>query len=149
MEAELAALAGSGATTLVALMVSDSWTRAKDKFARLFARSTAADESLQDLDTSRVELITAHLERDDMKAAEIEAHWRQRLRLLLLSDPIARDELQQLIDPESCQIERTTVRNTNSGDVKFGSIIQSGQISGTVFHITPLPGQLNGERDSQ
>jgi hypothetical protein len=38
VEAELASLAASGATTLVGLMVSETWTQARDRVARSFAR---------------------------------------------------------------------------------------------------------------
>ena len=50
MEAELAALAASGATTLVGLMVSESWERAKSGLARFFGRGApgeAAEAELQ------------------------------------------------------------------------------------------------------
>ncbi|MFG1711016.1 hypothetical protein ACFLIM_48445 [Nonomuraea sp. M3C6] len=59
MEAELMALAGSAATTLVGLMISDSWAHTKDKLARFFARSGAEDEIAKTLDTARAELVAA------------------------------------------------------------------------------------------
>ncbi|MEV5754673.1 hypothetical protein AB0L00_43280 [Actinoallomurus sp. NPDC052308] len=136
MEAELAALATSGATALIGLMVSDSWTQMKEGFARLFAHGGAADGPLRELETSRIELLTAHLEDDHTKAAVIEADWRTRLGLLLGSDATAQDELRRLLDPLASR-PAGPVYNVNSGDVQFGSIIQAGQISGTSVHITP------------
>lgn len=147
MEAELAALASSGATALIGLMVTDSWTHVKEGFARLFARDGTADGPLQELETSRIELVTAHLERDDGKAAAIEAHWHTRLNLLLRSDATAEDELRRLLDPLASR-PAGSVYNLNSGDVHFGSIIQAGQISGAAFHTTPAPDEHISKRKS-
>jgi hypothetical protein len=146
MESELAALASSGATALIGLMVSDSWTQVKEAFARLFAHGGAADGPLRELETSRIELLTAHLEGDHAKAAVIEADWRTRLGLLLGSDATAEDELRRLLDPLACRLPGF-VYNVNSGDVQFGSIIQAGQISGTSFHITPTTDERIGGRE--
>src|SRR5437879_5512911 len=98
MEAELAALASSGATALIGLMVSDSWAQVKDGFARMLARLAPDETPLEELETSRVELVTAHLEHDDTKTAAIESHWRARLEFLLRSDETAADELRRLLD---------------------------------------------------
>ena len=64
------ALAGSAATTLVGLMVSDSWTHTKDRFARLFARGGAEDEMAETLDTARAELVVARATGDALREAE-------------------------------------------------------------------------------
>lgn len=39
MDTELAALAASGATTLVSLMVTDSWAQARELVGRLISRN--------------------------------------------------------------------------------------------------------------
>lgn len=139
MEAELAALASSGATSLIGLMVSDSWTQLRDRFARLFARSAATDAPLRELETSRIELVTAHLEHDDAKAATIEDHWRSRLESLLRTDATAEDELRHLLAQAYRSID--SIFNFNSGDAQVGSIVQAGHISGGYFHGTPTAGQ--------
>jgi hypothetical protein len=136
MEAELAALASSGATALVGLMVSDSWAQVKDGFVRLLTRSAPAEAPLEDLETSRIELVTAHLAHDDTKAAAIEGHWRARLELLLCSDHTAADELRRLLDAPTRR-PADSISNFNSGNAPFGSIIQAGHISGDTFHIAP------------
>jgi hypothetical protein len=139
MEAELAALASSGATALVGLMVSDSWAQVKDGFVRLLARAAHAKDPLEELETSRIELVTAHLKHDDTKAATIESHWRARFESLLRSDQTATEELRRLIDAPP-QRTAHSISNVNTGDAPFGSIIQAGHISGATFHIEPASG---------
>ncbi|MEO3822741.1 hypothetical protein [Actinomadura sp. B10D3] len=140
MEAELAALASSGATALVGLMISDSWAQVKGGFARMLARSAPAEAPLEELETSRTELVTAHLEHDDTKMAAIESHWRSRLELLLRSDETAADALRRLL-PVPTPSPVKTISNFNSGDTHFGSIIQAGHISGATFHMPPTSGE--------
>ncbi|GAA1788494.1 hypothetical protein [Actinomadura chokoriensis] len=146
MEAELAALASSGATALVGLMVSDSWARVKDGFARMLAKSAPAEAPLEELETSRVELVAAYLEHDDAKVAAIESHWRSRLEILLRSDETSVDALRRLLSaPTPSPVE--TISNFNSGDTQFGSIIQAGHISGATFHMAPTPGERIDKHD--
>lgn len=146
MEAELAALASSGANALVGLMVSDSWAQVKNGFVRLLARLAPAEAPLEELETSRIELATAHLEHDDTKAAIIETHWRARLESLLRSDQTAADELRRLIDAPP-QRPADSISNFNTGETRFGSIIQAGNISGAIIHIAPTPGERISKPD--
>lgn len=146
MEAELAVLASSGATALVGLMVSDSWVQVKDGFARLFARLAAEEIPLEELETSRIELVTAHLERDNAKASAIEGRWRTQLELLLRLDATAEDELRRLLEAPASR-SADSISNFNSGDVRFGSVIQAGHISGATFHIGPAPSEHIGNRE--
>ncbi|GLZ13484.1 hypothetical protein Acsp04_37190 [Actinomadura sp. NBRC 104425] len=146
MEAELAALASSGATALVGLMVSDSWAQIKDGFARLLARLAPAEEPLEELETSRIELVTAHLAHDATKAATIESHWRARLELLLRTDEAAADELRRLL-AASTRHPGHSISNVNTGDAQCGSIIQAGYISGATFHNPPPPGEHHNDQD--
>jgi hypothetical protein len=144
MEAELAALASAGATTLIGLMLSDSWTHAKEGLARLFTRGGATDGTLRHLETSRAELVAASTTGDDVAAVAIEAEWRARLHHLLRSDPTVGEELRRLLEPSGSG-SVGPVYNVNSGSVRFGSVIQAGQISGAAFHVMPAP----DERESQ
>lgn len=146
MEAELAALASSGATTLVGLMVSDYWAQAKDGFVRLLTRLNPAEAPLGELETSRIELVTARLEHDNTKAAAIENHWHARLESLLRSDQTAADELRRLLDAPP-QRSTDSISNFNAGDTQFGSIIQAGHISGATFHIAPTSGEHTDNLD--
>lgn len=146
MEAELAALASSGATALVGLMVSDSWARVKGGFARMLAQSAPVEAPLEELETSRMEVVTAHLEHDQTKVAAIESHWRSRLELLLRSDETAADALRRLLPaPTPSPVE--TIYNFNSGDTHLGSIIQAGHITGATFHMSPTSGERIDKHD--
>lgn len=133
METELATLAEAGATSLVALMVSDSWTQVKNGFARLFTRGDTMDNMLRKLEASRTDLIAARGKNDARKARAIEAEWRSRLLHCLRARPKASDELLRLI---CCPRPGPTgpVYNVSSGSVRFGSVIQAGQIARVTFH---------------
>ncbi|MBG0829018.1 hypothetical protein HS041_14690 [Planomonospora sp. ID67723] len=142
MEAELAALAGSGAATLIGLMVTDSWTQVKERLTRFFASKHAAEDMVRELDISRSEVVAAYEAGNDGMAADVEAQWRLRLRRLLLSDPVTAAELLRLLgalDSELRAPRTNTVRNVVSGGVQFGPVIQSGRISGLAFHTPPAP----------
>jgi hypothetical protein len=138
MEAEFAALASVGAATLVSLMVSESWTQVKQGFAELFSRGGATDGALRHLEMSQAELMAARMKGDDAEAIAVEAEWRCRLSQLLRSDPTAGAELRHLLHPPGTG-SVGPVYNINSGDVRFGSVIQAGQISGAAFHVIPTP----------
>lgn len=151
MESELAALAKAGAATLVGLMVSDSWMQMKEGFARVFARGGMTDNALQHLETSRAELTAAQAKGDGLAAAAIEAQWRTRLHHLLRSDPAAGEDLRCLLHPPGTGPTGVNgpVYNANSGRVRFGSVIQAGQISGAVFTITPTPYEAHRRTDTE
>ncbi|NBM21214.1 hypothetical protein, partial [Streptomyces sp. GC420] len=97
MDAELAALAASGATTLVGLMVSETWTQTRDRVARFFARGAGEGPAEEELGASRAELVAAREAGDELAAADVEAGWRMRLRHLLRADPEAAEELRELL----------------------------------------------------
>ncbi|MFJ6214730.1 hypothetical protein ACIQGZ_15560 [Streptomyces sp. NPDC092296] len=136
MEAELAALAASGATTLVGLMVSESWTQARDRVARFFARGSGDPAPQEQLEVSRAELAAARETGDDTGAADVEAEWRTRLRRLLRADPAAAAELRALLaelGPQQTE-PAGSVHNTINGGVQHGPVIQGRDFSGLTFH---------------
>jgi len=136
MDTELAALAKAGAATLVGLMTSDLWTQARDGFARLFARNATASTRTEHLEASRADLAIAHAAGDAAAAALIQAEWQTRIDQLLRAVPATAQELRRLLHiPELGQAP--TVHNVSSGNVHFGSVIQAGQISGSVLHVPP------------
>ncbi|WP_327294507.1 NB-ARC domain-containing protein [Streptomyces sp. NBC_01197] len=149
MEAELAALASSGATALVGLMVSESWDRAKIRLARFFAQrgrpgpegaEGATDEALQ---SARDELRSARQADDTGAAADIEAEWRQRLRRALREDPAAAQELRSLLAElaREAGVEWDAGAHAEiSGGVQNGPVFQNTQIhGGIVFQAQPPP----------
>ncbi|MGW5419062.1 hypothetical protein [Streptomyces sp. NPDC003943] len=139
MEAELVALATTGATALVQQMVSDGWERARTRIAAFFAARSGADEEAvgAELEAARDELIRAEQSGDEETAheARTEAHveWRARMRRSLLADPESARELQEILDELAGDERRpaepaATVTNVISGGVQHGSVIQSHTI---------------------
>lgn len=136
MDAELAALASSGATALVGLMVSDAWVQVRDRVTGFFARGGQAGNVAEELASSRQELMTAREEGDTDAAADAQAVWRAHLRRVLLADPAAAGELRALlaeVEPMTGQ-GSTAVHNVVSGGTQYGPVVQGGQISGLTFH---------------
>ncbi|MFG2143451.1 NB-ARC domain-containing protein [Streptomyces sp. NPDC048696] len=140
MEAELTALAVSGATTMVTLMVSDAWAQARGRLARLFSRGAGDDDTgrlVDELQASREELLAARAAGDDEGAADIEEQWRLRIRRMLRADPAAAQELRELLDDVGAPAGG--VRNELSG-VVHGPSVQAAQIHGGItFHVQPPP----------
>ncbi|MFJ6385988.1 hypothetical protein ACIQJT_00080 [Streptomyces sp. NPDC091972] len=137
MEAELAALATSGATTLIGLMVSDTWTQARDRLVRIFARGGDEESAEEELRVSRQELTAARDAADGDVMADIEAGWRVRLRRVLEADPGAADELRSLLaelDPPADEEVSRAVRNSISGGVQHGPVLQGQSFSGLTFN---------------
>ncbi|MER6999286.1 hypothetical protein [Streptomyces sp. NPDC000410] len=91
MEAELAALAASGATVLVESMVTDAWTGLKTRVVALFRRS--GGEVGDELDAARDELTSG-----EQDPAELETEWKVRLRRALAQDPEAVAELRAIVE---------------------------------------------------
>ncbi|WP_369033232.1 hypothetical protein [Streptomyces adonidis] len=139
MEAELAALATSGATTLVGLMVSETWTQARDRIARFFARGGDENLVVEELRLSQQELTAARASEDDLAAADVEAVWRTRLRRALQTDPEAAEQLRLLLaelDPMVKSESAASVHNSISGGVQHGPVIQGQHFTGLTFHTT-------------
>ncbi|WUT47381.1 hypothetical protein OG929_35975 [Streptomyces pseudovenezuelae] len=137
MEAELAALATSGATTLVGLMVSDTWVQARDRLVRIFARGDDEDSAAEELRLSRRELMAARDAADDDAVADIEAGWRIRLRRALEADPLVAEELGSMLAefaPAAGDVAPQTVRNSISGGVQHGPVLQGQSYSGLTFN---------------
>ncbi|MFD0344810.1 hypothetical protein ACFVH0_40140 [Streptomyces sp. NPDC127117] len=133
MEAELAALAASGATTLVGLMVSDAWTQTRERVARFLARGEETDGVDEELDASREGLIAARDGEDPDAAADIEDEWRLRMRRALRADPAAAQELRLLLDeiaPRTADVPTVTVNNSVSGGTQNAQVIQGQNIVG-------------------
>ncbi|MFD0312756.1 hypothetical protein [Streptomyces flavalbus] len=141
MEAELLALAATGATTVVQQMATDSWTRVRDRVAAFLARRGGEEDALAgELETSRRELTAALASGEEQTAADVEAEWRVRLRRVLLADPRAAAELRALLDELTPQgnVQRAgDVRNTITGGVQHGPVIQAGNV-GPVTLGTPI-----------
>ncbi|MFI6581294.1 hypothetical protein [Embleya sp. NPDC050493] len=131
-------LAASGATTMVGLMVSESWAQARTRIAALFGRGDPAQGIAveRELDSSRRELSVARESGDDPVIADIEAEWRTRLRRLLRADSVAAAELRTLLDelaPLLPEEAAGAVHNTISGGTQQGPVIQGRDFTGLTF----------------
>ncbi|MGP2441465.1 NB-ARC domain-containing protein [Streptomyces sp. JW3] len=139
MEAELAALAASGATTLVALMVSESWERAKGALSRFFGRRAAGENAEEELQASSAELGSAQVSGDVSARADLQARWQQRLEEIFREDPGAAQELAGLLSELAPDASRTFV-SLVSGGVNYGPAFQGSHIHGGItFNVQPAP----------
>ncbi|MBD3140731.1 hypothetical protein [Microbispora bryophytorum] len=147
MEAELMALASSGAATLVGLMVSDAWTEVKDGIARMLARGRATEQVAHDLDVSRAELLQVGGSRDGQLLAAVEGEWRARLQELLQAEPALAEDLRRLLTagdmPKAWPLRE--VHNVITGGVQHGPVIQAGRVSGLAFHLPKAPEGADGD----
>ncbi|MFD4988474.1 hypothetical protein [Streptomyces sp. NPDC058374] len=133
MDAELAALAASGASSLVGLMVSDAWSATRERVARLLARGGDEDRVTAELTAARAELAEADRTGDEEHRADVQEEWQLRLRRLLRADPEAATELRRLIDeiaPAEGAGPTFQVTNTISGGTQQGIVIQTGHLGG-------------------
>lgn len=127
MEAELAVLAASGATTIVQLMAQDAWTTAKDRVLALFGGrgGNGVDSVEAELDETRVAV--GAVGQDDARLAESVAQWQARLLALLQQDPSAAGRVRALVAQPAGGTG--AVHNVVSGEVK-GAVVQTHTING-------------------
>ncbi|MFI2314919.1 hypothetical protein AMK17_26935 [Streptomyces sp. CB00072] len=150
MEAELTALAASGATAFVGLMVTEAWTQARGRVARFLARGEDVDVIDGELEESREELAAARAAADDEAVADVEEEWRIRLRRALRANPEAADELRALIEelsPLGSAGPTVSVTNSISGGTQNGPVFQGQTFSALTFnsgHSADAPEQRPG-----
>ncbi|MEU5283015.1 hypothetical protein AB0G97_03175 [Streptomyces sp. NPDC020755] len=98
MDAELVALATSGATTLVGLLVTDGWNQARQRFTALLSQSRGSQQEAQiELERLREELLTADQSGDETRIADTTVELKAWLRRALEDDPNLRVELMDLV----------------------------------------------------
>lgn len=139
MDTEFAALAASGASTLVSLMVTDSWAQARELVGRLFSRIGAGSPTIADLDAARARLLAADA-GDAQTTREITDRWHAHLHRLLQTGSATSDDLhdvltslQQLVNVPAAH--PVHVHNDINGGVQHGPVIQSGRITGLTLHV--------------
>ncbi|MGW6841558.1 hypothetical protein [Streptomyces sp. NPDC054958] len=150
MEEELMGLAAAGATAFVQQMATDSWARARDRIALFFARRDGGEGVVieGELETSRGELTAALEAGDEQMVLDAEAEWRTRLRRTLMADPTAASELQSVLDalaPRRGDQQFAEVRNTISGGVQHGPVVQVGSVRSPSFGVPPEGGWSSTE----
>jgi hypothetical protein len=139
VDMELATLAATGATTVVGLMVTETWTQAKTRLVRLLSRGGDEDAVEEELQETRDLLLGARESEDELVVADVEAAWRVRLRRLLQSDPEALEQLRALLAelaPESGDGDGAMSNTVNVG-VQHGPVVQARDVSGLTIHGGP------------
>ena len=95
MDAELATLASSAATTIVTLMTTDAWDQVKQKMTVLWRRFKPDQAASVDAELARdrAEILNA----DAVAARAITLNWESRLLRLLASDAAVAAELSRVV----------------------------------------------------
>ncbi|MFH0245293.1 hypothetical protein ACGRHY_23395 [Streptomyces sp. HK10] len=100
MDPEIAALAGSAGTTVLTLMVTDAWERARDGVVSLWRRvhPDRADAVGAELEATRSDLLAAAEAGDVRPREELHSEWQGRIRRLLAADPRIAEDLRRLLE---------------------------------------------------
>ncbi|MFF2652939.1 hypothetical protein [Streptomyces sp. NPDC058045] len=134
MGSEPSALAASGASTLVSLMVTDSWVRARDLLGHLLARTGSGPGVLAALDEARSHLLSATgSPQEERCRAAVRSECRARLQHLTTA------ELHTLITALHIPAPHT-VHNRVDGGIHHAPVIQSGHITDLTLHTPDQPG---------
>ncbi|GAA3140361.1 hypothetical protein [Streptomyces echinatus] len=149
MDAELAAMAASGATTLVSLMVTDSWAHARALMGRFLTRAGADTTAITSLDDARTRLLLAGTAADERATSGIAAEWQSHLCRLVEAGALTGEDLSGL-EAALRRLVATaagrpaTVHNTVSGGTQHGPIVQAGTVTGLAFTPDPSPRREQG-----
>ncbi|MFJ5014187.1 hypothetical protein [Streptomyces griseoluteus] len=129
MDPEMAMLAGTAGTTLVTLLTTEAWQRARDGVASLWRRAEPgrADAISAELDVTRGDLLAAQASGDLESRDELSAEWQGRLRRLLVAHPEETAALRTLLDeldPRPHAAPSVTQHATASGHAR---VYQAGR----------------------
>ncbi|MET8469062.1 hypothetical protein ABZY90_00310 [Streptomyces sp. NPDC006422] len=100
MDPEIVALAGTAGTTLIGLLTTEAWQRARDGVAALWRRAepARADAISAELEITRADLLAAQSDGDTDSPTELGAEWQGRIRRLLVAHPEEAQALRALVD---------------------------------------------------
>lgn len=100
MDADLTALAWKGASTVVALLATDTWEKAKTVLASLWrhSRPERANAIETELVQARADLLRAQSEGDETLEGALTRVWQHRIAELLTSDPGLAAQFRQLLN---------------------------------------------------
>ncbi|MEU3147610.1 MULTISPECIES: hypothetical protein [unclassified Streptomyces] len=129
MEAEVALLAQSAGTTLVALMATDAWRHARDGITRLWRRTQPerAETVTAEWEAGREDALAAVAADDRETLDELRLQWQGTVRRLLVARPAAIEELRALLDqldPGGSAARQITQHATASGQAR---VYQAGR----------------------
>ena len=120
MDAELAALASTAATTVVRLLTGDGWEQAKKAVGSLWRRvhPDRAEVVEAELVETRAQVLNARQQGDERTEQDLVSEWSARLRRLLAADPQIADELGHLVDELRRELPET---GTQTGHLEMGA----------------------------
>ncbi|MFI2200668.1 hypothetical protein ACH47Z_07780 [Streptomyces sp. NPDC020192] len=100
MDPETAVLAGTAGTTLVTLLTTEVWQRARDGIASLWRRAEPgrAEAISAELDVTRGDLLAAQAGGDLESRSELGTEWQGRIRRLLAAHPEETEALRALLN---------------------------------------------------
>ena len=129
MDPEVALLAQSAGTTLVALMATDAWHHARDGIIQLWRRTQPerAETVAAELEAGREDVLAATAADDQEALGELRLQWQGLVRRLLVARPAAVEELRALLDqldPGGSAARQITQHATVSGQAR---VYQSGR----------------------
>ncbi|AZM64377.1 MULTISPECIES: hypothetical protein [unclassified Streptomyces] len=129
MDAEVALLAQSAGTTLVALMATDAWHQARDGITRLWRRTQPerAETVAAELEAGREDVLAAASADDQETLDGLRLQWQGMVRRLLVARPAAVQELRALLDqldPDGSAARQITQHATASGQAR---VYQAGR----------------------
>ncbi|MFJ8924945.1 hypothetical protein ACIRLA_00140 [Streptomyces sp. NPDC102364] len=129
MDPEIVALAGTAGTTLVGLLTTEAWQRARDGIMALWRRAepARADTISTELEVTRADLLAAQSDGDAESRAELGAEWQGRIRRLLATHPEEARALRALVDelrPLTPDVTSVTQHATASGHAR---VYQAGR----------------------
>ncbi|MFJ8334603.1 NB-ARC domain-containing protein [Streptomyces sp. NPDC094437] len=144
VEVELGALAVSGATALVELLVSEAYERAKNGLVRFFGPRSSDEAAAEELQADREELDRAREEGDTDAQGRVRERLEGRLSGIFQQDPGSVEELARLLSELAPDASRTFV-NLVSGGVNHGLVLQGSPVHGDIhYHVAPAPSPGSG-----
>lgn len=122
MDAELTSLAQSAGTTLVTLMATASWERARDSVVRLWHRfqPDRAEAVAVELESSNTDALATAGSGGEETLSELRTQWQERIRRLLTARPDAADALRSVLDEIVAPEQNAST----------GSVVQHAIVSG-------------------
>lgn len=102
MDAELVALASVAASTVVKLLATDAWEKAKTAIGTLWRRvhPERADAVEAELVETRADILAATESGDEESEQALIGEWQSRLRRLLSANPELAVQLRQVLDEQ-------------------------------------------------
>ncbi len=99
VDPELAALTSTAATTVVKLLATTAWEKAKSAIGGLWRRvhRERAETVQAELEEARAEVLAVRQVGDEQAEQALVGEWQGRLRRLVAADPQLADELRRVI----------------------------------------------------